>query len=283
MRAQAELGATGASLSWRGSLGVTPSGRQLPDNVGRTVLVVDDEPELREQTQQMLERNGDDAVVVGDGQSALALSRHHRGTIDLLLTDVVMPAMQGTELADAIRLQRPGIVVVSMTGYSKEALGDPGMRPEALGDPGMRPVALVEKPFDEQTLLGLLRRHLPDSPGQSGHSFSPRRAGGSSSAQARRQADASGPRCAVSAPSTGATALTDRRACHQSECTSRDRVATAASTRSENRWAFSPSSGVMGAPKRTAMGERRSRPPRRDSVPDPPGALAPASDTFGST
>ena len=116
------------------------------------MLVVDDEPELRGQTRLMLERNGYDVVVAGDGQSALALSRHHGGTIDLLLTDVVMPAMQGTELADAIRLQRPGIAVVYMTGYSKEALGDPGMRP----------VALVEKPFDEQTLLEVLRRHLPD-------------------------------------------------------------------------------------------------------------------------
>jgi len=113
---------------------------------------VDDEPELREQTQQMLERNGYDVVAAGDGLSALALSRHHRGTIDRLLTDVVMPARQGTELADAIRLQRPGTAVVSMTGNSEESPGDPGMRP----------VALVEKPIDEQTLLEVLRRHLPD-------------------------------------------------------------------------------------------------------------------------
>ncbi len=116
------------------------------------MLVVDDEPELRELTRVMLERNGYDVVVAGDGQSALALSRHYSGTIHLLLTDVVMPAMQGTELADAIRRQRPGIAVVYMTGYSKEALEDPGMRP----------VALVEKPLDEETLLDVLRRHLPD-------------------------------------------------------------------------------------------------------------------------
>ena len=96
----------------------------------------------------------------------------------------------------------------------------------------------------------------------SGHSEPRSRDGGSSSAQARRQGAASGPRCAVSAPSTGATALTDRRACHQSEWTSRDRVATAASIRSEKRWVFSPSSGVRGAPKRTAIGERRRRPLR---------------------
>jgi two-component system cell cycle sensor histidine kinase/response regulator CckA len=116
------------------------------------VLVVDDEPELRELTTQLLERNSYDVVAAGDGQAALALSRHHEGPIDLLLTDVVMPAMQGTELADAIRLQRPGIVVVYMTGYSKDALADPGMRP----------VALVEKPFDEETLLEVLRLHLPN-------------------------------------------------------------------------------------------------------------------------
>ena len=132
---------------------MTSLGRQLAGKHRRTVLVVDDEPELRGQTQQMLERNGFEMVVAAGGRSALALSRHHAGTIDLLLTDVVMPAMQGTELADAVRFfQRPGIPVVYMTGYSKEALGDPGVRP----------VALVEKPLDEQTLLEVLRRHLPD-------------------------------------------------------------------------------------------------------------------------
>ena len=72
-------------------------------------------------------------------------------------------------------------------------------------------------------------------------------------------------------------------ACHQSEWTSRDSVATAASTRAENRRAFSPSSGAIGAPNSTAMGERRSLPPSRDSVPEPPGARVPDSGVLGST
>ncbi len=119
----------------------------------RTVLVVEDESVLRDATREMLERNGYDVVTVGDGQSALLMSNRHQGTIDLLLTDVVMPKMQGTELADAIRLQRPDIAVVYMSGYAKEGFRAAG---------GVHPAALVEKPVSEARLLDAVRRELPD-------------------------------------------------------------------------------------------------------------------------
>ena len=117
----------------------------------KMVLVVEDERPLRFMTREILERNGYAVLDAGDGQAALELSRDHDGPIDLLLTDVVMPRMQGTELADAIRLQRPEIAVVYMTGYAREAFRDRGVRP----------VALVEKPVTEAHLLDMLREHLP--------------------------------------------------------------------------------------------------------------------------
>jgi two-component system cell cycle sensor histidine kinase/response regulator CckA len=86
----------------------------------------------------------------GDGEAALRLSRVYEGLIDVLLTDVVMPRMQGTELADSIRLRRPDIVIVYMTGYATEAFRDRGMRP----------VALVDKPVTEDHLLEVLRQQL---------------------------------------------------------------------------------------------------------------------------
>ena len=113
---------------------------------------MEDERERRAIASAILERKGYEVVASGDGQSALALSRRHKGRIDLLLTDVVMPTMQGTELADALRAQRPGIVVTYMTGYAKEAFGNPAVRP----------VALIAKPFGEDELLEALRLHMPD-------------------------------------------------------------------------------------------------------------------------
>lgn len=118
---------------------------------GRTALVVEDEAAQRALTRQMLERNGYAVVDAGDGAGAIALSAGHDGHIDLLLTNVVMPTMQGTELADAITTQRPGIVVVYMSGYARDAFGDHGARP----------IAFIEKPIEEKELLEVLREHLP--------------------------------------------------------------------------------------------------------------------------
>lgn len=118
----------------------------------RTVLVVEDESMLRDMTREILERNGYNVLTAGDGEAALASSRTFDGVIDVLLTDVVMPRMQGTELADALRLQRPDVVVVYMTGYAKEAFRERGVRP----------IALVEKPVSEETLLDVIRSFLPN-------------------------------------------------------------------------------------------------------------------------
>jgi two-component system, cell cycle sensor histidine kinase and response regulator CckA len=118
----------------------------------KTILVVEDERALRTMTREILERNGYAVLDAGDGEAAVELSHDHHGAIDVLLTDVVMPRMQGTELADTIRLQRPDIAVVYMTGYAKEAFRDRAVRP----------VALVEKPVTEEQLLEVLRLYQPD-------------------------------------------------------------------------------------------------------------------------
>jgi signal transduction histidine kinase len=115
---------------------------------GQTALVVEDEAALREVIRRMLERHSYSVLVAADGPSAIALSREHDGDIHFLLTDVVMPRMQGTELADAILAERPDIVVIYMTGYARDAFGGSGTRP----------TALIEKPFREEDLLAVLRQ-----------------------------------------------------------------------------------------------------------------------------
>jgi PAS domain S-box-containing protein len=116
---------------------------------GRTALVVEDEAGLREVIRRMLERHGYAVLVAADGPSAIELSRAHAGTIDVLLTDVVMPRMQGTELADVICAERRDTLVVYMTGYAREAFADSDTHP----------TAVIEKPFREEDLLAVLRQH----------------------------------------------------------------------------------------------------------------------------
>ena len=75
---------------------------------GETVLVVEDEPAMREVTRRILERNGYHVTAAASGHDALQVVTGQLEHIDLLLTDVVMPRMQGRELADKIRVLRPG-------------------------------------------------------------------------------------------------------------------------------------------------------------------------------
>jgi CheY-like chemotaxis protein len=83
---------------------------------------------------------------------ALKVAKEHRGSIDLLLTDVVMPGMQGNELATRITALWPGVRVLYMSGYAQPILGDGG----TLGDD----VHLLEKPFTEPALLAKVDRAL---------------------------------------------------------------------------------------------------------------------------
>jgi PAS domain S-box-containing protein len=114
---------------------------------GETVLVVEDEAALREVTRRILTRNGYQVIVAASGPEALDVARGHPGEIHLLLTDVIMPHMLGKEVAEKMRLIKPEIEVIFMSGYARPVLASQGRL-----DPG---VALVEKPFSEADLLAL--------------------------------------------------------------------------------------------------------------------------------
>jgi signal transduction histidine kinase/CheY-like chemotaxis protein len=114
---------------------------------GETVLVVEDEEALREVTKRIFTRNGYQVITAADGPEALRVAADHLGEIHLLVTDVVMPHMLGKEVAEKVRLIRPEIEVVFMSGYARGMLTSEGRL-----DPG---VALVEKPFSEADLLAV--------------------------------------------------------------------------------------------------------------------------------
>jgi two-component system cell cycle sensor histidine kinase/response regulator CckA len=114
---------------------------------GETVLVVEDEPALREVTRRILTRNGYHVITAANGPEALDIARDHAGEIHLLVTDVVMPHMLGKEVAERMRAIRPAIEVLFMSGYARPVLAAQGRL-----DPS---VALVEKPFSEADLMAM--------------------------------------------------------------------------------------------------------------------------------
>jgi PAS domain S-box-containing protein len=117
-----------------------------PVDSGRgVVLVVEDDGELREIVQRILSHHGHEVLVAAHGPEAIARADLYPGHIDLLLTDVVMPRMLGTELARHLVATRPGLRVLFMSGYA-EPLLDPS-RSLLAG------VSLLDKPFTEPTLL----------------------------------------------------------------------------------------------------------------------------------
>jgi CheY-like chemotaxis protein len=116
-----------------------------------TIVVVEDEQAVRELTQRILSRHGYRVITARNGAEALALAKSHPGTIDLLITDVVMPQMLGHEVAQRFVELRPGSRVLFMSGYA-QPLVDARYQ--------IDPSALVQKPFTEPTVLTKVRQAL---------------------------------------------------------------------------------------------------------------------------
>ncbi len=114
-----------------------------------TVLVVDDEEDLRDIMRRMLERRGFDTLVAGDSESAIETCRDHDGEIDVLVTDLGLPGASGGELSRAATALRPGMGVVYISGLPKDIAVTKGL----IGDDAL----LVKKPFTSDLLIEALR------------------------------------------------------------------------------------------------------------------------------
>lgn len=114
---------------------------------------MDDEPEVREVAVDMLEMKGYKTLATSDPMVAVQIARTEAGPIHLLLTDVVMPIMNGRQLSEQIRVIRPGIKVLFMSAYSTQTVDDYGVR-IAPGAP------FVMKPFTMETLATQVRAIL---------------------------------------------------------------------------------------------------------------------------
>ncbi|HJR01332.1 MAG TPA: CHASE domain-containing protein [Methylomirabilota bacterium] len=127
------------------------AGRRLR-TTSRTVLVVDDEPEVLELAAEILKRVGYSVLEAPDGAAALEVARRHEGEIHLLVTDMVMPGMSGRDLTERLRAIRNALPVLYISGYVQD-----GAARTALGSEHS---AFVAKPFTPEVFTDRVRELL---------------------------------------------------------------------------------------------------------------------------
>jgi two-component system, cell cycle sensor histidine kinase and response regulator CckA len=116
------------------------------------ILLVEDAEALRKLAQAFLESNGFRVLSAPSGEAALEIATRHSGVFDLLLTDVVMPGMNGRVLAEQLSLRQPGLKVLFMSGYTDSFIAGHGVLQEGTN--------LLHKPFTEEIFISKVREVL---------------------------------------------------------------------------------------------------------------------------
>jgi two-component system cell cycle sensor histidine kinase/response regulator CckA len=127
------------------------SAAELPRGT-ETVLLVEDATAVRTVIRQVLERLGYSVLDAADGQLALEVAARHHGPIDLVVTDIVMPALGGRELAERLRRVRPDIRILYTSGYTDDAVVRTGVLDAQF--------VFMQKPFTPETLASKVREAL---------------------------------------------------------------------------------------------------------------------------
>ncbi len=127
------------------------SAAELPRGT-ETVLLVEDATAVRTVIRQVLERLGYTVLDAADGQLALEVAARHHGPIDLVVTDIVMPALGGRELAERLRQVRPDIRILYTSGYTDDAVVRNGVLDAEF--------VFMQKPFTPETLASKVREAL---------------------------------------------------------------------------------------------------------------------------
>jgi len=132
---------------------ITPSA-PLAEVRGRseTILLVEDSEPLRKLTRGFLESHGFQVLVAQDGENALQVEAGHAGKIDLLLTDIVMPGINGRVLAEKLLAKQPGTRVLYISGYTDNFIAVQGALEQGM--------VLLHKPFTEEALIRKVREVL---------------------------------------------------------------------------------------------------------------------------
>ena len=117
-----------------------------------TVFLAEDDPEVRHLTREVLERYGYKTVTATDGNDAVRTFMEHKGKIDLVILDVVMPGKNGKEVYEEISRADPGIKVIFSSGYTRDVVIDKGIYNES--------VEFISKPLSPDKLLAKVREVL---------------------------------------------------------------------------------------------------------------------------
>ena len=145
-----------ASMGEAAAQVATPLAAQKVEPGSETILLVEDEANLRYLARQYLEKQGYKVIEAADGAVAMQIAVAHEAIIHLLLTDVIMPGMNGRELAQRIAEIRPNVKILYMSGYTENVIGHNGIM-----EPGVR---LLQKPFNLRDLKSKVREVLDASP-----------------------------------------------------------------------------------------------------------------------
>ncbi len=149
--------AVGEAVETPAAATTTPQSTTAAEGGNETILVVEDEPELREMALQILEGFGYRHLQAGSGPEAMEVWKTHADKIDLVLTDMVMPgSMTGRDLAKNLIAQRAGLPVVIASGYSMDDISD-----ELSGN---KNISFVQKPYTLNTLAQAIRTALDTHP-----------------------------------------------------------------------------------------------------------------------
>lgn len=145
--------------------GVTLASPQAPEELAKlrgteTLLLAEDEPLVRDAATQFLREFGYDVLVAANAAQALEMCRSRDGRVDLLVTDLIMPGMNGRELADRIAAEWPGVRRLFMSGYTDDVIFH-----HRVLEAG---VAFLPKPFTPSTLARKVREVL-DAPAKAEH------------------------------------------------------------------------------------------------------------------
>lgn len=119
----------------------------------RTILLVEDDKNLRKIFSMILARKGYELLIAESGKDALTFCHSQAGKIDLMLTDVMMPDCNGFELASQAEKLQPGLRVLFMSGYTDQGLQNSGMT-------GDKPMDFIQKPFDVNALVAKIESVL---------------------------------------------------------------------------------------------------------------------------
>jgi PAS domain S-box-containing protein len=139
-------------VSERPGVPALPVPGTVAQDSGGVILVVEDEPLVRDLVSRTLRRAGYSVLVADNGEEALRVAGSYAGAIDLMISDVIMPRMGGRELADRISVVRPGLRILFVSGYAHEDGAAAGLQSGG--------AEYLQKPFTPSVLLGRVRELL---------------------------------------------------------------------------------------------------------------------------